>query len=344
MLKYNKIISCITTASLILIGSQMINSQAMAKSILNNPNGESASNSGSFGVSSSGQAVSAGQEGWGVITGHVIWDNDKSKTINEKDEKIPDYEVVITSTDQEVIKKAQEKIEKDNTIKYFEVSDKEFKTIVKTDKEGKYSTNDIPVGNYDITVKTPDKGKLLEGSDTAIVESKKTTTDKDWFFYKENNTPNDDTNIEKDNDVNNEKQGDEDNTNTDDNIKENANTNSNTNIKENTNKNSDTPIKKENTTNNKNDSNTTGVSQTDAVSTADNKKDTIRNNSIEKETTSAPLKNETKETENSPLETLNNKGNMPNIENGKLDPISQGGKVDTGSPTTSIINKIRTIF
>ena len=331
MLKYNKIISCITAASLILIGSQMINSQAMAKSILNNPNGESASNSGSFGVSSSGQAVSAGQEGWGVITGHVLWDNDKSKTINEKDEKITDYEVVITSTDEEVIKKAKEKLEKDNTIKYFEVSDKEFKTIVKTDKDGKYSTNDIPVGNYDITVKTPDKGKLLEGNNTAIVESKKTTTDKDWFFYKENNTPNDDTNIEKDNDVNNEKQGDEDNSNTDNNIKEN------------TNKNSDTPIKKENTTNNKNDSNTTGVSQNDAVSTADNKKDTIRNNSIEKETTSAPLKNETKETENSISGTLNNK-TTPMIENEGLSTISQGGKVDTGSPTTSLINKIRTIF
>lgn len=176
--------------------------------------GQSSSSSQTFGVSSSGQSVSSNQkpvmvDDLGSISGTIVWDLDKSKTISDGDEKISSYKVTITTTDPKVIEKIKTKgipskkqsSEEDSSIILENIKDeekenfKEYTETIQTDENGSYKFEYLFPGEYTISVTAPDGSETTFDDKESTVVAKEEDKNNDWGFYKEDESTND----EKDN-------------------------------------------------------------------------------------------------------------------------------------------------
>ena len=174
--------------------------------------GQSSSSSQTFGVSSSGQSVSSNQrpsERLGSLSGTIVWDWDKSKTVNDGDDKIKEYDVTITTTDPDVIKKINEtgvpsknqsKLEDGPLIidsgKYVPEGEEkeditEYTETIQTDENGFYKFEYLWPGKYTISVTAPDGSETIFEDKISDVTAGEEDKNNDWGFYKEqeNNDP-----------------------------------------------------------------------------------------------------------------------------------------------------------
>lgn len=132
-----------------------------------------------------------------------MWDWDKSKTINDGDEKIQSHEVTIKTTDPKVIDIIKaggipSKTQSDNKndiIKTEKLKDeekesfKEYTETIKTDENGFYKFEYLIPGEYTITVSAPDGAETTFDDKESTVVADKEDKNNDWGFYKEKDKP-----------------------------------------------------------------------------------------------------------------------------------------------------------
>ena len=175
--------------------------------------GQSSSSSQHFGVSSSGQSISSKQRppitSFGSLSGTIVWDWDKSRTVNDGDDKIKEYDVTITTTDPDVIKKINELgVPSENKVKLEDGSfiielikdapegkEKEditeYTETIQTDENGFYKFEYLWPGKYTISVTAPDGSETIFEDKVSDVTAGEEDKNNDWGFYKEqkNNDP-----------------------------------------------------------------------------------------------------------------------------------------------------------
>ena len=200
-------------ATSIMVASAISMSPHASAGILNpSQPGQSSSSSQTFGVSSSGQSVSSNQRpstSFGSLSGTIVWDWDKSKTVNDGDDKIKEYDVTITTTDPDVIKEINELgVPSENKVKLEDGSFKiefikdapegeekeditEYTETIQTDENGFYKFEYLWPGKYTISVTAPDGSEMIFEDKVSDVTAGEEDKNNDWGFYKEqeNNDP-----------------------------------------------------------------------------------------------------------------------------------------------------------
>ena len=194
-------------ATSIMVASAISISPHASAGIINpSQPGQSSSSSQTFGVSSSGQSVSSKQrpsERLGSLSGTIVWDWDKSKTVNDGDDKIKEYDVTITTTDPDVIKKINELgVPSENKVKLEDGSFKiefikdapegeekeditEYTETIQTDENGFYKFEYLWPGKYTISVTAPDGSETIFEDKVSDVTADEEDKNNDWGFYKE---------------------------------------------------------------------------------------------------------------------------------------------------------------
>ena len=95
----------------------------------------------------------------GALSGHVIWDDDDSKTVSSPDERIPGHEVVISRNGVEVARTA-------------------------TDENGFYRVERLIPGDYTISVTTPGGGTVNFTDEKSTVPSGGEDKNNDWGYVR----------------------------------------------------------------------------------------------------------------------------------------------------------------
>lgn len=95
----------------------------------------------------------------GSLSGTVVWDKDRSKNVNDGDERIEGLSVVISRDDKEVARTT-------------------------TDENGFYRFDDLEPGDYEIRVSGPDGGKLFFEDRASTVVAGHEDTGNDWGYVK----------------------------------------------------------------------------------------------------------------------------------------------------------------
>ena len=183
-----------------LAGSAGLAVEASAGILNPSQPGQSSSSSQTAGISSSGQSVSSNQRpraNAGSLSGTIVWDWDKSKTVNDGDDRIEGWIVTITSTDEKVIDSINKERENNKPIippspeheEYAGDKNKEPITehteSIKTDENGFYQFTNLFPGKYTISVSTPDGGVLVFEDRESTVVAGEEDKNNDWGFYKE---------------------------------------------------------------------------------------------------------------------------------------------------------------
>ena len=96
----------------------------------------------------------------GAFSGTVVWDEDRSKTVNNGDERIPGLTVVAYKDGKEIARTT-------------------------TDENGFYKFDNLEPGEYGIAVYGPDGGELFFEDKTATVVAGEEDTGNDWGFVRE---------------------------------------------------------------------------------------------------------------------------------------------------------------
>ena len=96
----------------------------------------------------------------GAFSGTVVWDEDRSKTVNNGDERIPGLTVVALKDGKETARTT-------------------------TDEDGFYKFDGLEPGEYGIAVYGPDRGELFFDDKAATVVAGEEDTGNDWGFVRE---------------------------------------------------------------------------------------------------------------------------------------------------------------
>lgn len=93
----------------------------------------------------------------GSLSGTIVWDNDKSKSVSDDDERIEGHLVEL-------------------------LKDGKVVETVKTDSDGFYKFDKLDAGDYEIRVKSPDGGELSFSDESATVKLGDEDKNNDWGF------------------------------------------------------------------------------------------------------------------------------------------------------------------
>lgn len=100
----------------------------------------------------------------GSLSGTIVWDNDKSKSVSDDDERIEGHLVEL-------------------------LKDGKVVETVKTDSKGFYKFDKLDSGDYEIRVKSPDGGELSFSDESATVKLGEEDKNNDWGFVKPDPAP-----------------------------------------------------------------------------------------------------------------------------------------------------------
>lgn len=100
----------------------------------------------------------------GSLSGTIVWDNDKSKSVSDDDDRIEGHLVEL-------------------------LKDGKVVETVKTDSNGFYTFDKLDAGDYEIRVKSPDGGELSFSDESATVKLGEEDKNNDWGFVKPDPAP-----------------------------------------------------------------------------------------------------------------------------------------------------------